>query len=609
MNRTERIWRPGERLGFKARKHAGLLVVAAVMGPGLLVQDRAYRRTPHISGHLDLTPTSTVGFKLVEVSHEVGVENIHRRATVRAGAGAVAKIAGVGPNSRLATLGASVAVVDFDDDGWPDVYVTNSETGSANKLFRNNRDGTFTDVADKVGLAYVNEPAGSLRPLFFDMDNDGRKDLLLTTFGCPKIFRNTGKRFEEVKDAGNFTCGGSWASNAIDVDGDGRLDIVMAYRYALTKGQRPKFVMHVHSTAHIDPGPLAVYRNVGGKFKRIPGDLGLRNDRGFIHAVGAYDLRGTGRSDIHMARDWAHDLLYYNEGGGAFRDASDAIEQKYSLSGMSSEIADSDNDGVPRIMSTNVFEPGVTVTGNILWKAVRPDRYRDEAGPAGVLNCGFAWGAKWIDLDNDGLQDLVVANGFVTGPTTKNYIFAAMSISQGAQEIVKHPELWPPLTTRSLHGRQQDCVFLNKGGGSFRDVSGEAGIDRDLLDGRAVAAIDYLNNGRPALIVSNDAQALRFYRNDPIGAAGAWIGFKLVGTKRNPDAWGSKVTLRLADGRVMTRELQPGNGFMSQSDDRLHFGLGGGPAIDSIEVRWPSGRRQELSGMAPGRYHTVKEPS
>lgn len=569
----------------------GLAVAAAVLVPGVWVKRRTLRSTPHMSGHLDRTPAPGLPFRLEESSAATGLANVH---AARRGAES--------PVGDMTRQGASVAVADVDGDGWPDVYLTNSAPGALNRLFRNNRDGTFSDIAGSLGLADVNRPMESLRAVFFDMDNDGRQDLFLNKADSPRVLLNRGRRFEDVTGRSSFARGYGWASNVLDIDGDGYLDIVSSHL------PPSNAAFHILATAESARGAVAAYRNDGkGGFRPFAADPGLRNDRGYVHAVGVYDLQGDGRADLYLARDWAADLVYYNEGGGRFSDGSGAVRQKYSLNGMSAEIAELDNDGTPSVYVTNLHEPGIKNNGNILWKAVSSGRFRDVAASRGVRNCGFAWGAKFLDLDNDGLLDLVVANGFVTGADGRDGFFRYLTMSQAAREIAADGRNWPKLGDRSWSGRQQDCVFWNRGG-VFRDVSGAAGIDGEALDGRAVAAIDHMNDGRLSLVVTNDAQPVRFYRN-VAGHDNGWIGFRLVATRGARDAFGARVSVRLRSGALLTRELQPANGYLSQSDARLHFGLGPEPAVESVTVRWPGRAAQTLAGPpAPGRYHTVVEP-
>src|SRR5581483_3092480 len=216
-----------------------------------------------------------------------------------------------------------------------------------------------------------------------------------------------------------------------------------------------------------------------------------------------------------------------------------AAAQKHSLNGMSAEIADADNDGLPLIFSANIYEPGRKIGGNVLWKALNPTRFLNRAWGRGVGNCGFAWGAKFVDLDNKGRQDLVVSNGYTTGNPGKDLFYSGFVLSQAAWEYSSRISESLAIAKGSWSGRQQDCVFYNRGR-NFEDVSGPAGIDAELWDGRSVAVVDFLNNGHPGIVIANQAGPLKLYRNDPSpDNHNHWIGFKLRGTRSNRDAFGT----------------------------------------------------------------------
>lgn len=587
-----------------ARRLLGVAVAAATLGLGSLVKRAAYRGTPHVTGTEPPAASSpTLSFRLVDVTREAGLANAHRRLAPHESLKNIAPV--------IASLaGASAAVVDFDGDGWPDVYLTNAALGSRNRLYRNNRDGSFADVAGKAGLADVNREAGSLRALFFDYDNDGRPDLLLDTTWCPKLFHNDGGgRFTDVtKRSGLDHCGYSHASNVLDFDGDGYLDLVIADYYGPVDVQHPatlKFMFNRIVYAD-NGGPIIVWRNNrDGTFARVPGNLGLKSV-GWTHAVGVYDLRGTGRPDLFFATDFNADQLYLNDGRGGFVDASAAMGKKYSRFGMSAEIGDADNDGRPLIAVSDIYDPGHTPAKNSLWKMRSGAVLDNVAGARGVERCGWSWGAKFMDLDNKGALDLVVANGNLSADRDKDYWFRMETINSGDSRINEDARRWPAVGNASWGGYQKKCVFYNRGG-RFEDVSALTALGRDESDGRALAAIDFMNNGSPGLVEANMGQPARLYRNDQLNR-NRWLGFDLVGTRSNRDAFGAAVRVTLSNGSVLTREQEPANGYESQSDHRLHFGLGPAPKLEAVEIAWPSGRRQRLAGLALDRYHRIVEP-
>jgi len=543
-----------------------------------------------------------LGFELKDVSASAGLIHEHQRLTPHP------KLKNLAP--WLSGLGAAVAVADVDGDGWQDVFLTNSAVGSTNALFRNNGDGTFTDIAARAGLARLNKETVSLRPLFFDADNDGDKDLLLTTIRCPMFFKNRGDGTfrNATRESGLDHCGVSVASNALDFDGDGDLDLVIGdyFKRSVDLLDPKDFqFMHFSTYGSGNGGRARFYANDGtGRFSKVEGNLGIERPRWNL-SIGIYDFRGTGRPDIHFALDYNLDLLYLNQGDGRYVDASEDLTDTESMSAMSSEIADAFNDGRPGIFVTYIDAPPYARERNAFWRIGPDGRFTDEAARRGISRCGWAWGAKFLDLDNDTRQDLVVLNGYISGAPGKDY-WQKMWKMGPMGRWMEDSRNWPAIGDASMAGFQQSCVFLNDGD-SFKNAVAATGLKDDLLDGRSAAAIDYLNDGSLSLLIANQDGPARLYRNRQLRRH-RWIGFELAGTRSGRDAWGTTVTLRLKDGTRMTRQLRPANGFMSQSDPRLHFGLGPEPEIVQASVRWPSGASDRLTGLDLDRYHRLIEP-
>jgi hypothetical protein len=543
-------------------------------------------------------------FELTDATEKSGLVNLHQPFVAHP------SLSNVGP-LLSAFAGAGAAVVDFDGDGWPDVYLTNSAIGSKNRLFRNNHDGTYTDVADKAGLADVNREAGSIRPLFFDYDNDGRPDLLLTTTWCPKLFHNKGGGvFEDVTARSGLThCGFTLASNVIDVDGDGRLDVLLGdYTKAVNFSSPTAFDFMPNKRNEPDNGgPLFLYRNNGdGSFSEIPGALGLHSP-GWIWAIGVHQLFGTGREDVYLGVDFGMDRVFRNE-GGRFVEIPRGVPDTVGNGGMAVEVADVDDDGRPLIFASPIYLPGLgTNSRNGLWKALVDRPFGRIGGGRFHSHCGgWMWGAQFVDFDNDSHLDLAVTGGMISGRTDRSYVFVDSSMDASAPMIRADSRNWPAIGADSFAGYEPKCIWLNDGSNSFRDVTSMTAASSDYYDGRALAAIDELNQGRISLVETNWRQPAKLYRNG--GARGRhWIGFRLVGRRSNRDGFGSQVSLRLG-ARTLTRELQPANGFLSERDPRLHFGLGDSESPVDAVVRWPSGKVQRLTGLAADRYHTVTEP-
>jgi enediyne biosynthesis protein E4 len=584
----------------------GPAIVAIVLGAGLVVRGRQYQSTPHVAGAELPTPSMTsLPFKLTEVSRSIGVVHKHDPFVPHP------SLANVAP-MLTGLAGASVAVVDYDNDGFPDIYFTNQARNSKNTFLHNKGDGTFEDVSDRSGLGDVNQAAGSLRGVFFDFDNDGNKDLILTTTYCPRFFRNKGEgTFEDItKKVGIEHCGYSYGVNVLDYDDDGYLDLVIGDYYAdvdLFNPSTTKFFFNRLVNAD-NGGPILVYHNErNGTFKQVPDSLGIKS-RGFTHAIGVYDLRGTGKPDLYFATDFNADQLYFNDGHGHFTDASDRFfGKKYSRFGMNAEIADIDNDGRPAVFVTDIHQPVYIPSFNGLWKITADGILKNEAEERGVARCGWAWGAKFVDLDNDSNLDLVVTNGMISLDRNRDYWFKSETIKSGIMQVLQDSKNWPAFNGASLAGYQKKCAYY-KHGNRFEDITALTPLAQDEADGRGLATIDLQGTGSLSLVEATVGNYARFYRNEQLNK-NHWIGFDLTGTRSNRDAFGAQVTVKVG-GVTLRRELQPANGFQAESDHRLHFGLGPEGTVQSVTIRWPNGAIQELKDADLGidRYHKITEP-
>ena len=549
------------------------------------------------------------GFYLQEVSRAAGIDFVHQAPTLDP------KLDGIMP--QVASMGASVSIVDFDRDGWPDIYVTNSKEGSKNALYRNNHDGTFTDVAPEMGIADVNQPGTgvSMGAVWGDYDNDGYEDLFLIKWGRPELYHNDGGHgFTRVSEQAGLP---KWinANTAVwfDYDGDGLLDLFVGGYYS-----EDIDLWHLKTTRMMpdsfeyakNGGRKYLFHNLGnGKFEEVSEKLGI-NSRRWALAASAADLRGTGHPDLFVANDYGVSELYLND-GKRFHEAGQQAGVGFApKSGMNVAFGDILNQGKYSVYVSNISEEGVLIQGNNLW--VPKDgtsgdnlQFENLARDLGVELGGWSFGAQFADLNNDGYLDLYLTNGYVSLDRNRSYWYDFSKVAGGNSTIIGDANNWPAMEGRSLSGYQQKHVWLNDGAGKFIDVAQAVGVT-DTYDGRAVAMADLWNRGVLDVIVANQRGPVLLYRNT-VSPENKWIEFELEGTKSNRSAIGAEVTLYW-NGQEQKQEVSGGSGFAAQNQRRLHFGLGRNPQIEKAVIRWPSGTVQTLDHPEPDQIHNVKEP-
>jgi enediyne biosynthesis protein E4 len=550
------------------------------------------------------------GFHLEEVAKSCGVDFTHQAPHLDA------KLDHIMP--QVASMGAAVSVVDFDRDGWYDLYVTNSGEGSHNCLYRNLGDGHFKDVAAEMGLADLNraDTGVSMGAVWGDYDNDGYDDVFIYKWGHPELFHNDGGRgFTRVTDKAGLP---PWvnANTAVwfDYDRDGRLDLFVGGYYAenvdLWHLQTTKIMPESFEYAQ-NGGRKYLFHNLGnGQFEEVAEQLGIVSRRWSLAAVAA-DLRGTGYPDLFIANDYGVSELFFNDGGKRFREVGKATGVGFApKSGMSAAAGDVLNQGKFAIYVTNISEEGVLIQGNNLWvpnDGATPEniKYENLARDMGVELGGWSFGMQFGDLNNDGNLDLYVANGYVSADRGTSYWYDYSKIAGGNSRIISDAANWPPMGSRSLSGYQPKRLWLNDGAGHFTDVAQVVGAN-DTYDGRSVALVDLWNRGVLDVVVANQKGPLLIYKNTA-APDNQWIDFELEGTASNHDAIGAQVQL-FWNGRQQLQEVTGGSGFCAQNQRRLHFGLGRAPRLERAVIRWPSGKTQTLDAPEAGKVHKVKEP-
>jgi hypothetical protein len=505
--------------------------------------------------------------------------------------------------------GAAAAVGDYDGDGFDDIFVTDSDAGRPNHLYHNNGNMTFTDVAEQAGVAGGNDPLSIVSDaIFFDYDNDGREDLLVARFGTPILYHNEGNgKFRDVTATSGFTkFGNTIAVIAFDYDNDGLLDVMFGNYF------QPVNLLDLKTT-HVLPndldnavngGGVTLWRNLGnGRFEDVTEKAGFGKHTGWTLDIGHGDFNNDGLQDVYLACDYGTDRIFFNNGDGTFREATEKSIGFDTRKGMNVDIADYDNDGWLDIYVTNITDEYMKEC-NMLWHNNHDGTFTDVSKETGTCETLWGWAAKFGDFDNDGWLDLFVANG-LRSAGKENYIPVLLNLITKPGVDFTELSNWPPIGDMTWSGYQKKKMFRNLGGQAFKEISAEAGVDNDK-DGRGIAMGDFDNDGRLDLFQTNADQPALFYHGTS-GSIGNWVQFRLTGTKSNRDAIGARIRLT-AGGLTQIREIDGGNGYAGQSMRRAHFGIGKATKIDSVEIFWPSGRREKLGAVPINKaIHVVEE--
>lgn len=542
----------------------------------------------------------TDGSWFEEVADKAGIRHQH---TNRSFKNAYAHIM-----QGYASLGAAVAVADYNGDGFEDVFATDSQEHGKNLLYRNNGDLTFTEVGEAAGVAAGNDATNaSADALWFDYNNDRRLDLLVVRFGRNQLFKNLGDgTFTEVSAQAGLTQQylNSIVAIAFDYDLDGDLDLVLGnYFQAVSLFDPPtaRFFPESFETAN-NGGGVTLYRNNGdGTFTDATAPAGLRLS-GWTLDLGHADVDHDGDDDLYVAADFGTDRFFVNNGDGTFIDVTEQAIGIDTKKGMNADWGDFNNDGLFDVYVTNITDEYMR-EGNFLWKNNGDLTFADVARETGTYDTGWGWAGKFFDYDNDGWQDLYVVNGWVSaGP--ENYVLDIFQLLVSPNVDLADARNWPPMGNKTLSGYQENCLFHNQGGMLFKSEAARHGL-HSKLDGRGIAVADFDNDGRLDLLVVNaNAKPLLFHNVQPTGHH--WVQLTLEGAQSNPFAVGTRVWVT-ANGQTQVGFVNGGNGFASQSTLRVHFGLGTATQIEHLEVAWPAGTRQTFTNLQPDRIYTIVE--
>jgi len=546
-------------------------------------------------------------FMFEEVAAEVGASFRHQRPTVDDRVAAIA--------AQITAVGAAVSVNDFDADGDPDLYVTSSADGAPNALFENLGDGTFEDVAAQLGVADVNRVGVgvSMGSVWGDFDNDGLDDLLIYKWGYPQLFHNEGEQgFRDVTEASGVK---RWVnSNAatwIDYDRDGFLDLYLTGYFPAEHdlwNLETSRIMHDSFEFAKNGGDNHLFRGRGdGTFEDVTESMNAGSER-WTYAAVTVDIDRDGWVDLYVANDYGAEEVLLNREGKTFERPSNVGLGGESKSGMCVALGDLHNGERPSVFVTNISKEGYLFQGNNLrvsWLDRGGELEQIASGP--LVDCGWAWGAQFGDLDNDGHQDLVVVNGFISASKSSDYWYQMSKISLATGDVVEDAAQWPEIGDRSLSGYENARVLHNLGyrGARFREVGRQSGLD-STYDGRAVALTDLFGSGRLDVVIANQNGPFEIWRNETQNSA-HWISIRLEGSRSGRNAFGAEVRVVQPD-RTQLRVHTAASGFAGQGDARQHFGLGDSGEPVSIEVRWPSGQVQLIDGLEVDRVHRVEEP-
>src|SRR5216110_2166172 len=454
---------------------------------------------------------------LNDVAHASGIDFVHQSPTLDR---KVAHIA-----AHIAALGACVSVADVNHDGCTDLYFTSSRFGAANALYINQKDGTFRDAATEAGIGTLNRAGEgvSMGAVWGDYDNDGFEDLLVYKWGYPQLLHNLGDgRFADVTAQSGLrrwmnSNGAVW----FDFDRDGLLDLYITgyFRSDIDFWHlRTTRIMQESWEFASNGGKNLLFKNLGnGRFADVTDSMGVGSTRWTL-AAAAGDFNDDGWPDLYLANDYGPEQLFLNREGKRFELARAGLEDD-SKSGMAVAVGDVYNRGQHDVFVTNISEKGFLFQGNNLRLNFLTELGRfDEVATGPVADAGWAWGAQFGDLNNDGLLDLVVANGFISADSTRDYWYGMSKIAGAQGNIFEDAKNWPAIGTASLSGYERSRVLLNRGQAGFVDVAREAGVT-DLLDGRAVAMADLFTNGLLDVVVANEKGRALVYKNELPGSS------------------------------------------------------------------------------------------
>lgn len=508
----------------------------------------------------------------------------------------------------IETMGGGVALLDVDNDGRLDIFFVNGArlddpmpAGAApdksarkywNRLYRQNVDGTFSEVTERAGLTGESQNRYGMGVATGDFDNDGFVDIYVTGYGGNTLYHNNGNgTFTDVTArAGVGASGWSTSAGFFDYDNDGHLDLFVG-RYVEWTFEKNRYCGQVKPGAraycHPDNFPgitnILYHNNGDGTFTDVSKQAGIANPNGKTLGVAFADFDGDGWMDIYAANDSVRCFLYRNKHDGTFTDVALASGAGYNedgktFAGMGTDFSDFDNDGWPDIVVTDLSNERY-----VLFRNNRDGTFTDATTETGLGRASLpysGWSTRFIDYDNDGWKDLFVAQGHV------------MDTIETVSPNLKYRQ--PPLLLRNTAGR-------------FAPVDGGVAFKTEWA-GRGAAFGDIDNDGDIDIVVTNVGQKAYILRNEG-GNRNGWVGVQTTGVRSNRDGIGCRVKVVSATGKAQYYTVNTAAGYQSASDKRLIVGLGSDRIARLVEIRWPSGAVQKFENVKSGETVKATEPS
>jgi len=520
-----------------------------------------------------------------------------QEATAKAGVRFAHNNGAFGKKYLPETVGPGVAFIDYDNDGWPDIFLVNGADWPGHlakhttpKLYHNNHDGTFTDVTHKAGLDVEMYGIGVT---VGDYDNDGYDDLFITAYGQSRLFHNNGNgTFTDVTQKAGLSGVNEFSTSAawVDYDKDGRLDLVVGNYVQWSPEKDLYCTMDGKNKSYCTPESykgtsVRLWHNDGGgKFSDVTQKAGLGEPTSKTLGVAVLDYDNDGWPDLLFSNDTQPNKLYHNNGNGTFTEKAVVAgvafsEDGVARAGMGVDTFDYDRSGNTSLLITNFSNQMISLYHNEGKGLFVDEAPQSEVGRASLLTLGF--GCFFFDYDLDGWPDIFVANGHIDPDIQK------------VQANVKYAEL--------------PHLFRNLGKGKFAEVTKSAGAEfASARVGRSAAYADIYNDGRLDILLSTNGGPTHLFRNVATGRANHSVRLKLAGTKSNRDGIGAVVRVTSQDG-AQTQMLRSGSSYLAASELVLTFGLAQQSKVDAIEIRWPSGQIDKLTNVSAGQTVTVTE--